>query len=264
MVDEAPSWLRTLFYNSVLNEFLHPRRGLKSTWSNDSCAVIGTQDLIEEIGLMAQVEVDQTYLREDKSRAVLGKLLLSISWPQFYETVESVFTLLRQRAPSLAAFYQKKVNEAFLKGNVAWRMDTSGELIRTLPPDLVAVESQLQGANDLGEAPKLHLRNARKFLDEKPCDSANAVKESISAIESFVRSQPDGAKTLGQTLKVWKRNGRPIPSSLAAAIEKLWGFANSEPGVRHGNPKEESLVRQDAEFVYLTTLAILRYLEAIE
>jgi hypothetical protein len=264
VVDEAPAWLRTVFFNSVLSEFLRYERGLEGSWRTGSTAVIGTPDLIEEIGLMAQVELDQKYLNQYESKTVLGDLLLTISWPYFYETIELVFTLLVRRTSPLAILYLKKVNESFHKGNVAWQMNREGELVRTLPPDMVAVEEELQGANDLGEAAKLHLRKARKFLDERPCDSANAVKESISAIESFARSQPGGGSTLGQTLKAWKRDGRSIPPLLVGAMEKLYGFANDEAGVRHGNPKEESLIRDDAEFVYLTSLAVLRYLRAVD
>jgi hypothetical protein len=257
VIDEAPSWLRNGYANAVLEEFLEFE-------SFTSQRVLVIRDLIEEVAVVTQRDVDRNYFNTYVAQKILEQILLDLTWSQFYEVVELVFTRLCYVSRAVAVLYQKKLNGYFEKGKVAWQMTSQGNLVRTLPPDITALETKLQSDDDLGEASKLHLRKARKFLDEKPCDATNAVKESISAIESFARNQPDGGKTLGSTLNNWKRNGRNIPPLLISTVEKLYAFANDEAGVRHGNPKRESLMRDDAEFVYLTSLAILRYFRVVE
>jgi hypothetical protein len=265
IVDEAPAWMRSAFGNSVLKEFLDPFTNADYLYYADNPThVLEIRMLIEEIAVLAQCNVNRDYANTNVAQNILQELLLTLTWYQFYEVVEMIFALLGSSGAAVKILYQKMTNDFFLRARVAWQMNMEGELSRTLPQEVVAIEAELESAKDLGEAAKIHLRKARKFLDDKPCDAPNVVKESVSAIESFARTHNDGSKTLGEAMRALKRSGSEVPPLLISAIDKLYAFACDEAGVRHGNPNEERLMRDDAELVYLNSLAILRYLRVVE
>jgi hypothetical protein len=107
-----------------------------------------------------------------------------------------------------------------------------------------------------------HLRKASRFLREDPPDPANAAKEAISAVEALARfrCQSDSA-TLGDCLKQLKRRKR-IHAALADCLEKLWGFTNQSPGVRHGSQDVPEISIEEARFVLSTCQAAVQLLLA--
>jgi hypothetical protein len=94
-----------------------------------------------------------------------------------------------------------------------------------------------------------HLRKAQTFLDDDPPDLPNAAKEAISALEAVARHQcGDQTATLGGCLKRLREDQR-LGVGLAQSLEKVWGFVNQSPGVRHGSASSATLTDAEARFI---------------
>jgi len=76
---------------------------------------------------------------------------------------------------------------------------------------------------------KAHLKSALKKLRKPHTDYRNSIKESISAVESKVKSGKNAKSKYGVAV-----NNLDIPESLKQVLHKLYGFASNEGGIRHG------------------------------
>ncbi|HED4205922.1 TPA: hypothetical protein R4288_005104, partial [Enterobacter cloacae subsp. cloacae] len=83
-------------------------------------------------------------------------------------------------------------------------------------------------------------------------DPENSIKESISAIESMCRTYYSAASTLGEVLKLMRKENTISPM-LLTVIEKFYAYTNAEPAVRHGSNKVSSV-----EFVLHISAAFIR------
>jgi hypothetical protein len=117
-------------------------------------------------------------------------------------------------------------------------------------------ESELQ---DGFEPAREHYRKSHRFLFEHPVDPENSIKEIVSAVESVARTLFPKANTLGAAIKEMQRTQFCSPM-LLSMIEKFYGYASSEPAVRHGAAVSSRVERIDAELCFHTAIAIIRYL----
>jgi hypothetical protein len=108
-----------------------------------------------------------------------------------------------------------------------------------------------------------HLRQAVTLLsDRDEPDYRNAIKESISAVESLcmVITGDDGA-TLGQALDDIESNGDvEVHGAMTAAFKSLYGYTSDSDGIRHGLLDEDSLDHEDAKYMLVTCSAFVNYL----
>lgn len=267
IVDDAPQWLRNGFFSQVLSPFLHLDRSSNPFASpTDSIGhPIGVKSLTEKISFIAETSPPNNYLSDVLSFPSLQKQLSELPWFHFYNSIERVGQLLRDEDNKdpyhsyPTRHFQKfrvDANKFLEEAAVGWRLNDRGILERTLPAEVSEMEQAVLANAD---PVAIHISKARGYLNKKPCDSANAIKESVCAVESLARTIDSKAETLGDALKHLRKQNAYSPLMLSL-IEKLWAFSNDEPGVRHGNPQVPRVIRADAEFSYATSLAIIRYL----
>lgn len=106
-----------------------------------------------------------------------------------------------------------------------------------------------------------HLKKAIRYLQEAPVDPENSIKEVVSTLESVGRVLYPNANTLGDVVKVMKRD-KSRPQLLITMIEKFYAYASDEPGIRHGSSMSSKVVLDDAEFCLHVGSALTRYLIA--
>jgi hypothetical protein len=270
IVDDAPQWLRDGFFSQVLRPFLHLDQS-SNPFASSTDAIgspIGVKLLIEKISIIARISPPTNYRSDVLSFTALQEMLSVLPWFHFYNSIELVGQLLRSednRDPYHGyptrhfQKFRENANRFLEEAAVGWQLPESGKLHRILPADITGLESSVVSSNT-GSPIASHFMKARGFINQHPCDAANAIKESISAVESLARILVPSATTLGTAINSL-RNGSSHPQLLLTAIDKLYAFACDEPAVRHGSTTEERVVRKDAEFVYITSLAIIRYLE---
>lgn len=80
-------------------------------------------------------------------------------------------------------------------------------------------------------------------------DWMSAAREAVSAVEALAKTVTGmHSATLGDCLKELRGSGRVHPG-VVKAIEGVWGFANTTPGLRHGSQTSLTISRAEAEFV---------------
>lgn len=220
---------------------------------------------------MAQVsrrKLDDLYLVPGNGIDFLRSFLMACEWYFFYEAVEVVAgrVLARDKQQSWAPekLYpdmMSNANYVFRTSAIGWTLAQTGLLERSQTEEREMAESQLLTL-EIHSPAKVHLAKARLMLQQRPCDAANCIKEAVSAIESAGKKAFPGTDTLGDVLKEIKKRSA-VPPLLISAVEKLYGFANSEAGVRHGSTEDEKVTRAEAEFVYVNALSLITYFEAL-
>lgn len=266
--DEAPKWIRKLYFSKILERLIHD--GMSA---NSDKKPIPTYDLIYDILAMDDEEPDEYYLSRTPAADVLRNLIMGIPWYRFYDTVETVAEKLitedddnnfawgtpKNESFSFSA-YRQRVNELFSEYKVDWKMNEVGQLESPLPPFL---EEKIKGTEeklaDRYRPARTHYAKARAFALGAHRDAENSIKESISAIESVCKTFYPGAATLGDALKMMKKDGSVSPM-LITVIEKFYAYANAEPAVRHGSDRASSVQEYDAELALHFAAAFIRTL----
>lgn len=79
---------------------------------------------------------------------------------------------------------------------------------------------------------RTHYAKAGAYALGSHRDTENSIKESISAIESVSSNFYPDATTLGEALKMMKKDSCVSPM-LITVIDKFYAYASAEPAVRH-------------------------------
>ncbi|MYA17411.1 MAG: hypothetical protein F4Z28_11955 [Gammaproteobacteria bacterium] len=156
----------------------------------------------------------------------------------------------------------QNVKAAFNEDGVPYFVDTDGS-----PTIIFAANAQErhaieQARRSLTEAEHPaaggHLRRAEELLRDGQW--RESVHESISAVESLAKSLVPGKAPLGTILETMQRDWNTHPA-FCSAMEKLFGWASNEPGVRHGGADtSDRLGRAEAAFMIPACAAFCTYL----
>ena len=124
------------------------------------------------------------------------------------------------------------------------------------------VKKSLKNVNEseLGGA-KSHLSSATQALNNN--NYADSIRESVSAVESAVQCiDPKSSKKLSSALNSLTKEGIIKHPALKAAINKLYGYASDEEGIRHARRNKDTAVvgLEEAIFIYTTCVAIVDFL----
>jgi len=111
-----------------------------------------------------------------------------------------------------------------------------------------------------------HLQTAVGLLSDRIApDYWNSIKESVSAIEAIARQFAGEDKaTLAKALTAIEKGGvLHIHGSLAEALNKLYGYASDQGGIRHSMVEGEAPPeRDDAVFMLVVCSATVNYLRS--
>lgn len=129
----------------------------------------------------------------------------------------------------------------------------SSELEIKAVEDAIAIDDKFVGA-------RAHIRNAVVLYGRKPePDYRNAIKEAISAVESAVRVLTGNVSaTLGDGLKALDK-AKPLHPAFKHAMDKLYGYASDEGGIRHSLIDFASVDEADAKFMIIACSAFLNF-----
>ena len=266
VVDDAPAWLRTIVFNRVIKRYVSVDRrddvfgGAFSDPYSAAMSPIGIKKLVEVLAGMTQEAPPTYYTFDAMCLQALEEQIMGLPWYLFYELLELIGGALKhldgEHGTANSQDFVVSLNSILATGGVQWILSSKFVFERVRDSEFIALERELDTTQ--ADPVKLHLEKARGFLNRRPCDAANCIKESVSSVESALRIADPAASTLGDAIKKLRKAGS-APQMLLASIEKLYAFANSEAGVRHGGTTSEKVSLADAEFVYTTCLAIIKY-----
>lgn len=127
--------------------------------------------------------------------------------------------------------------ESLFNQHAAYWLDTSQRPFQFFPRSSKeqgeatqrAIETIREGG--MGGA-ETHLRQAAEYINAQRFGAS--VADSIHAVESVARSiDPKESSTLGSALDSLEQTGLLKYSAIKGAFEKLYGYTNAEPGIRH-------------------------------
>ena len=108
---------------------------------------------------------------------------------------------------------------------------------------------------------RLHYQKAQTYLYQHPIDEANSIKEIVSALECVSKVFFPKASTLGDAIKLMRKDTR-FSTHLLDALERLYVYSNATPLVRHGHVQPGKPLLAEAELSLYIGVAYIRYLMA--
>ena len=160
----------------------------------------------------------------------------------------------------------EKLRRTFELVTIAYTVQTIEKLPTIVPRSTLesgtatacAIETVEQKGSD---GAKAHLRKAVEHLNAK--HYADSVRESIHAVESVARTiDPRASAKLGPALTSLEKAGVLKHGVFKEALEKLYGYTNSEEGIRHPLLDEGAadVDLDDAVFMFSACAALSAYL----
>lgn len=280
IIEDAPRWVRSK-YVRLLWHFTYVDDDHR--YSNSEGCPLGVKHLNGIILDLLRREAPPNAWDSFYCHDFLDDLVSGVQWYHFYDIVELIGQELKQwqenffkglQRPGEEKLisdrindfglnrYSNEVNNLLSEENVGWRLDRNGFVVRESPKEMSdRIEKIEETLTDEFEPAREHYRKAVRFANARPSDPANSIKEIVSAVESVGRVLYPKANTLGDVVKEMRRE-QVWPQQLVSVIEKFYGFACSEPGVRHGGPKTSNVILDDAEFCQHVGAALTRYMIA--
>lgn len=184
----------------------------------------------------------------------------NLEWHQRYSIIECLILHITKTPRCIASnvTLTPYLNTILERENSAYRMDSKCNFV-PISNEIELNEVQTAQNSDY-DTVKMHMNKAiTLFAARDNPDYANAVKESISAVEALARhltGHTDG--TLGQLIKKLD-----IHSALSDGISKLYGWAGDDAGIRHSNKDSSNIVDFDtAKLAIVTNSALINFITA--
>lgn len=263
VLEDAPRPTRVGYIKGVLGEFLGNQPG---SWGKRK-EPLDTQDTHSAFIALIRDESDPWDYDNQSSWGALTEHLKVCEWPEFYDFVELVGKLLQEKdddAPfdesEYFKAYQTKLNALLQEDGIGWSLNDRSELHRQIPKALAnrvkLTESELA---DRYENARVHYQKAVSYLYQHPIDEANSIKEIVSALECVAKAMAPKASTLGDAIKVMRKDAR-FSTHLLDALERLYVYSNATPLVRHGHIEAGRPLLPEAELSLFIGVAYIRYL----
>ena len=190
---------------------------------------------------------------EDSPLRFLRNWFFAAKWDEVYEFVEFCAGFRDDFIQPANRILKREMSAYRFIGNLLVPVNSEEEVIE--------VETANQNLDPTSPARK-HLRQAMVlFSDRANPDYPNSIKESVSAVESVVRSLlGDEKATLGAGLrKLEKEQG--LPPTLKKAFSTLYGYTSDSGGIRHAITEGDvPPSRPEARFMLVTCSAFVNYL----
>lgn len=263
VLEDAPRPTRIGYIKGILGDFV----GNQSRY-NKIFEPLETLETHKKFIALIRDESDPWDYDFESSWGALTEHLKNCSWLDFYDFIELVGALLTdvdedpfsERKQGYFKQYQTKLNALFEEDCIGWSLNENSELTRQIPKPLSdRVENTDKLLETKYDAARLHYKKALKYLYQHPIDEANSIKEIVSALESVSRALNPNCTTLGDAIKVFKKQNQH-PKHLIESMEKLYVYANATPLIRHGHTSSEKVTINEAELALHVGIAFIRYI----
>jgi len=262
VLEDAPRPTRIGYLKGILGKFV----GTDSGYRSQRKQPLEVSEVHTSFVALIREEADPWDYDNQSAWGALTHHLKECTWGEFYDFVELLGTLLIKKEaegpfddPEHFKEYQTLVNALFQEDGIGWSLNDRSELYRQVPKSLAkrieATESLLTNRFDTA---RVHYQKAQSYIHQHPIDEANSIKEIVSAIESVARELFPKASTLGDAIKLMRKDVRYAPL-LVEALEKLYAYSNATPLVRHGHTTKGHPRLPEAELALFLGTAFIRY-----
>ena len=185
----------------------------------------------------------------------------TIPWAEVYDLLEYVVVHMSPAwNPPLPL---AKLANALLEREHSGYRFVNGQLVPiTSDAEISEVEAAVQTAGDVGlDGVRQQLEQALKLFGRRPApDYANAIKEAVSAVEGTVKlingSRRGGLRDALEAVAA-KIDLHP---ALKAGMQKLYGYASDEEGIRHARLEAGTVDEAEARLMVVTCSALVNFL----
>lgn len=190
--------------------------------------------------------------------AVRDWFLVQAKWYEVYDFVEAVAGELKGKH---AEQYVSLMNAFLAQDQSAYRFIGSRLTDITSEEEIAAIEGAIADSHPL-KGVRRHLETALAFLtDRNAPDFRNAVKESISAVESMCQAlTADSSATLGKAIKRLEDSGITLHPALVRGWSQIYGYTSDAGGIRHALTDEPTITRAEAKYMLVTCSAFVSLL----
>lgn len=187
----------------------------------------------------------------------------STPWYRKLDLVEFISEKLSSLNKSKSEQFVEDINEQFERLKFGYRL-ISGTVVDIVSED--EIKSIQTAIDNSMEQVAGHLKKALALHSKRPKpDYANSIKESITAVEAYLRNAT-GKNKFGDALKEWQRKYSNIHPILYTAMDKLHAYTNQpDVGARHALMDSSSeYIPQSSESMYMlvTCSAFINYLRS--
>lgn len=184
-------------------------------------------------------------------------------WYRKLDLVEFISEKLSSLNKSKSEQFVEEINEQFERLKFGYRL-ISGTVVDIVSED--EIKSIQTAIDNSMEQVAGHLKKALALHSKRPKpDYANSIKESITAVEAYLRNAT-GKNKFGDALKEWQRKYSNIHPILYTAMDKLHAYTNQpDVGARHALMDSSSeYIPQSSESMYMlvTCSAFINYLRS--
>ena len=197
-------------------------------------------------------------------------LLRTVILRKEYDAVLSLIEFFLRNTATVSDPVLSKLKDAleelFDRVPVAYAAQTIQGLPTIIPSASPASEKAtihaLEAVKQKGpEGAEAHLRDAAEHINAQRY--ADSIRESISAVESVARTiDPKASTTLGPALSSLEKAGVLKHGVFKEALQKLYGYTNSEEGIRHClmDEGEANVGLEEAVFMFSACAIFSAYL----
>lgn len=193
--------------------------------------------------------------------AFLRQRFYKFKWNEFYDFIEFFAHLVDDynRRSLIETF-----NTLFQRENSAYQF-VNERVVEVVSSNEIA---SIEATKNLPDQTFEHIKKSSQFLfDRVNPDYRNSVKESVSAVESFMRIITNSDKPLGDILRTKNldmiESHPALMSAIKEFITKIYGYSSDESGVRHSlKENHRDVTRDEAIFILVSVSAVMNYMQS--
>ncbi|GAK35639.1 AbiJ-NTD4 domain-containing protein [Bacteroides graminisolvens] len=241
IINKLEAWNENISGRVFPNPFIEIERAIWTYYLNKI-----TTDFLYDYG--EETILSEIYIKEKKN-----EWYRKLDYLEFFISTANI--VAKEYTKSLC----DGINHEFERLNYAYRIVENKIIPLTSEEEIKAIEVALTNEND---SVRFHLNKALELLAQRPeGDYRNSIKESISAVEAFIR-ETTGEKDLKFNMLAQK--GIELPSVLRQAFEKLYGYTcDKTTGIRHALMDDTHVPgAAEATFMIISCSAFINYLTA--
>lgn len=208
----------------------------------------------------------------EPSRATSGikNVVMNTMWHNVFDVIEALIRISDELIPNKKrhkAFlkeFHAAINNVFQEQRCAYRLIDGVILPNVNNIEVVTITNALVDTDSIMTV-NAHLEQAIKhYSDRQNPDYRNAIKESISALESLLKiiAGTRSATFDGALKSIVRNNTVVINEQLQESMKSLYAWTNSEGGVRHGLKGDSKIDNDDAKLAITSCCSYVSYLIA--
>lgn len=186
----------------------------------------------------------------------IRRRFFSYGWDEAYEFIEQMALVYDNQE------HAKKFRDAC--NNILEEEKSAYRFIGDWLTDIISGGEikEIEGALENNSEPVRQLigKALEEYADKEKPDYPNSIKDAVSAVESLMKIiADDGSPTLGKALPAAVKK-LDLDPTLAASIEKIYGFRNTKEGVGHGSKEPINVSPEEARLCLIVCSAWINFL----